>query len=95
MLGKCTRHAKAEDKVKRRALLLAAIFGTAAGSMASECSAASDSPRTLTSKGMQLFKEAKVEESVLAFDKAIELDDRCGCFSRCLRSLDFFVVLIL
>jgi len=65
-----------EAQVPRRTLLLAAVLSAAGGGMASECSAAGENPRSLTNKGMALFKDAKVEASVAAFDKAIELDPK-------------------
>ena len=63
----------------RRALLFAAVMTSTGGGLAtSECSAnaATESPRALTSKGMELFKSAKIPQSVAAFDRAIEIDPR-------------------
>ena len=56
-----------EGALGRRVLLVAAVLSVAGGSTATECNAAGggDNPRSLTTQGMELFKEAKVAASEL------------------------------
>ena len=64
------------ERMARRLLLLSGICSAACGSLPSECNAAKENPRALTSRGMDLFKNAQVADSLSAFDRAIELDER-------------------
>ena len=68
----------------RRTLLVAAVLAAAGGGMATECSAASENPRSLTSKGMELFKNAKVAES-----KAVSHLSGCHFATACSRDICF------